>query len=214
MPNKSKEPNGSTSHDKPKGRSALPGLSWTAVLLLIVVGGYNLARSSNRQTVQTPPSIANSSAPGTGETPTLPVDGAGSWSYSEDTDSMRGTTTKYARVDSDDEQSFSFPYHGGKAELTIRKNQKSGADAYIEISGQFLCNDYNAQTIAVKFDDRPIQHFECAQPADGRTGTLFLRNASKFIMSLKHAKKLTIEAQFYQEGHHQMNWTVGNLSWK
>ena len=127
---------------------------------------------------------------------------------------MRGTKTRFASIESVNELSFGFPYDGGKATLMLRQRPTDGLNVILKISGQFLCNSFEDDTIAAKFDNGPVQNFRCAEPTDASTGVLFIRNEKRFVAKLKKAKALTIEAGFYQQGRRQMQFDVSGLNWK
>ena len=136
------------------------------------------------------------------------------WTYSDDVDRMRGTKSHFASIASETELQFGFPYDGGKATLTIRQRPTDGLNAFLQIKAQFLCNQFNNETVAAKFDNLPIENYSCSEPSDGSTGFLFIRGASRFVSHLKKAKILTLEAPFYQYGRRQMQFDVSGLVWK
>jgi len=138
---------------------------------------------------------------------------ASGWSYDTSKDEMRGTTTSYARVDSENTISLGFPYDADNARLTIRKRSEDGTSVMIHAPGQFLCNSYNDDTVAVKFDSGPIQRFSCSEPDDATTGVLFINSEARFVSKLKSSKRVIIEANFFQAGRQQMIFKVGGLDW-
>jgi hypothetical protein len=150
-------------------------------------------------------SVASSTA-GSGAT-------ASNWSYSSDKDDMRGTTSRYASVDSDNTLSFGFPYQGEThGTLFLRRNPRLNVILQVE-RGQFLCDDYDHTTVAVRFDNHPVEHFGCTEPSDGRTTEIFLDGEARFLTQLKHASKVVIEAELFQEGRQQLTFSVGGLDW-
>jgi hypothetical protein len=135
------------------------------------------------------------------------------WTYDTQKDEMRGTTSSFATVSSENDLNFGFPYKGGPARLTVRKRPEDGLSVAVQVEGQFLCNAYSGATVAVKFDSGPIQHFTCSEPSDASTGTLFIDGEQRFVSSLKAAKKIIVEAEFFQEGKRQMVFNVAGLQW-
>jgi hypothetical protein len=135
------------------------------------------------------------------------------WTYSEDVDQMRGTKTRYASLTSEDEQTFSFPYEGGHAELMIRQRPSDGLNFILSIKGQFMCNQFSNSTVAVKFDKGPVQRYTCVEPSDGRTGEIFIEGGRRFLAQLKKTKTVVIEAEFYQQGDRQMTFDARGLQW-
>jgi hypothetical protein len=176
----------------------------------------------------TPPSTAESAAGDTASAPPQPIvppppkpvqsaqaaQPESKWVYRTTTDEMRGTTSKFASIESENWLSFGFPYSGGAARLLIRQRPQDGLSVILTVQGQFLCNSFSNDTVAVKFDDGPIRLFGCSEPTDGSTGQLFINSERSFVERLKKSKKLVIEAQFYQEGPKQMTFDVSGLSWK
>jgi hypothetical protein len=138
------------------------------------------------------------------------------WTYSDSKDEMRGTTTRYASVDSENKLEFNFPYNGGAtATLGLRQTPKSGLDIYVEVTkGQFLCHSFMNTHVSVKFDNGPIQRFSCTDTSDGRSTMIFIRSEGRFLAALRHAKKTVIEAEFYQAGEQQMIFDTAGLNWK
>lgn len=138
---------------------------------------------------------------------------ASNWSYDSDRDEMRDTTTYYATVNSESEVNVGFPYDAAKASITIRKRPSDGLSVLLQAPGQFLCRSYADDTIAVKFDDGPIQRFPCGEPSDASTGLLFIRSSARFVDALKKARRVIIEVEMYQAGAQQMTFQVEGLEW-
>lgn len=142
---------------------------------------------------------------------------SGSWKYSTKVDEMNDSKSKFASIVSDNVEFFDFPYGGGSSlTLAVRWTKKWGTDVYIAISsGQFLCSDYNATNfVRVRFgEEKPIK-FYTVEPSDNSSDVLFFENAKKFITHAKKAKKIRIEAPFYQEGNHVFTFTMSEpLIW-
>jgi len=136
------------------------------------------------------------------------------WSYSESPDEMGRGTIKKAIVKSLSEFEFGFPYNGAqRATLLIRDHPKYGKDIVIIIDqGQFLCGLDNCK-VSIKFDEGKPQAYDANEPADNSTTYLFLANYDRFIKDIKKAKKLYIEATFYQEGSRVFEFDVSGLNW-
>jgi hypothetical protein len=135
------------------------------------------------------------------------------WSYSENKDEMRGTTTKYAQTDSENELDFGFPYGSSHGTLMLRKRPSDGLNVILSIKGQFICNAFEGETVTVKFDSGPIEHFGCNETADGSPGYLFIEASQKFVRKLRKAKKVIIEAQYFEHGRQQLTFDVAGLNW-
>lgn len=135
------------------------------------------------------------------------------WSYNETADEMRGTKTRFASATANNSLNLGFPYDGGHARLTLRQRPEDGLNVFLSIDGQFICSEYSGDTVAVKFDDGPIQTYRCAEPAAGGTGLLFINGEKRFVENLRKAKKVIIEAPFYDNGRQQMTFDVAGLDW-
>lgn len=135
------------------------------------------------------------------------------WSYDTDKDEMRGTTSYFASVRSDDTINLGFPYEPDTAELILRKQPSDGQSVILRAPGQFICHSYRDDTVAVKFDNGPIQQFECGEPADATTGVLFIRGSGRFIEKAKSSKRVIIEVPMYQAGRQQITFDVEGLEW-
>jgi hypothetical protein len=171
------------------------------------------ASPSQTQSASTP--VASAGATNADATPAAaPATPTYKWVYSEDTDQMRGTKTKYATLESEDELDLGFPYGSGKSSLTVRQRPSDGLNIILQAKGQFLCSQFNSEHVSAKFDDHPIENYECNEPSDASTGVLFIEGGRRFLGRLKGAKTLILEAPFYQHGRLQMTFDVRGLVWK
>lgn len=140
---------------------------------------------------------------------------AETWSYGEYTDQMNGDKKYYATCVSTNTLEFEFPYAGGSTfELAIRHHEGKGSDVRLEVSkGQFMPSIMNSEYVRVKFDDGEAAKFSYSGTDDGSATIIFLNNEKKFINKLKTAKKLMIEAPFYQAGRQIIQFDVEGLKW-
>jgi len=141
---------------------------------------------------------------------------AGGWEYQTSKDEMTGKEARYAIVESANQLSLKFPYAGQQhAQLSVRQHPKHGTDVILSIKkGQMLCSSY-ACDVAVKFDDKPPVNFGGTGPADHSSTMIFLRNASKFIAEARKAKKILVQANFFQNGAPVLEFdTAAPLLWK
>jgi hypothetical protein len=136
------------------------------------------------------------------------------WEYDERSEKMGRGTVKLATVRSLNEVEFDFPYRGPqRATLQLRIHPKYGKDVTIAIEkGQFLCGFQNCQ-VSVRFDNGKAQNFSAVEPADHSTTMLFLRGYDRFLTSARKAKKVYIEALFYQQGTRVFEFDVSGLKW-
>jgi len=160
-----------------------------------------------------------------GTTSPAPVDGVqnavaapaastSKWQYSEDKDEMRGTTTRYAQVVSENTVDLDFPYGTVNGQIVIRKRPKDGLNIMFTVDkGQILCHSFGDDHISVKFDDGPVKRYSCTGTSDGSSETSFIENASGFLSNLKKAKRTIIEAEFYQKGNQQFTFDTAGLNW-
>lgn len=193
-------------------------LGWLAVLVTIIATAQNPG-STTAPDPATVASTASAPAPqGTQTASAAPATPApapeSNWSYNSDRDEMRGTTTRYARVQSDNELQFDFPYNGG-SHGTLQLRDKAG-DLNVILSidkGQFTCSGIMNQTVAVKFDEGAIQRYACANASDGSSNVLFLMSERRFLKQLRSAHKVIIEVEFFQAGNQQLTFDVAGLKW-
>lgn len=127
---------------------------------------------------------------------------------------MTGKISKWACVSSTNQLQFDFPYHGGSTgELCVRKRADGSRDAWVEVDkGQFICH-YDNCTVRVKFDDGAIRSFGMAESSSGNSNILFFNSYGTFTSSLKKAKRVKVEAQYYQRGREVLEFDVAGLKW-
>lgn len=190
------------------------------VALLGVIGAIGASSQkdgSPSNTAGTHPAAIDDGQPAVsaGKEQSAPAAPESKWTYQESSDEMRGTKSHSASLVSDNQLDFEFPYNGGSfATLTLRKRATQGLNVILRIDkGQFLCSEYNHPTISVKFDSGPIRKFTCSESSDNSTGVLFIDNENKFVSGLRQSKKLTIEAEFFQEGRRQLSFSTAGLHW-
>jgi hypothetical protein len=144
---------------------------------------------------------------------TEPATPTSAWTYSTEQDKMGGAA-EIAQLNSPDVLDFDFPYNGGAtAMLFIRKTPEHGTDVILMISkGQFH-NSYGNNNVRLRFDNEKPITVSYNESADASTDKIFLNGAQSIIGRLKKAKKLVIEAGFYQAGSRQMEFNVEGLKW-
>ncbi len=175
------------------------------VIVMITVSSDSDRKTSTTQLSRSPQTTSDST----------PATALSKWQYSQNEDKMRNGVTRYATLDSDNTVDFDFPYNGGSsASIILRNGPKYGRDTMLEISkGQFVCGiQYCA--ISVKFDNHPVQSFSMSEPSDGSATTLFFNDQGQFLRSLRKAKKVMIEARFFQEGNRQFTFSPTGLEWQ
>ena len=136
------------------------------------------------------------------------------WNYEERQDAMGRGTIKNAFVKSLNQVEFAFPYRDAqRATLQFRVHPKYGKDVILAIDrGQFLCA-FDGCTVNVRFGTgKPVAH-RASEPADHSTTVLFIRNYEQFVANTKKVDKVSVEAQFYQEGNRVFEFDVSGLKW-
>jgi hypothetical protein len=126
---------------------------------------------------------------------------------------MTSAKNYFATVESTNTIDFEFPYDGGSTgSITVRNMEKTN-DVLIGISkGQFNLHS-DGITIKARFDDKKPMTFTCLEPSSGSSETLFIENTKKFITQLKSAKKVIIQAEFYDSGPREMEFDTKDLKW-
>jgi hypothetical protein len=136
------------------------------------------------------------------------------WQYDTSSEQMGRGLVKRAYVRSQNKVDFDFPYRGAqRGTLTLRVHPKYGRDVILSLEkGQFLCGIDNC-IVAVRFDDGKAQNYTAAGPADRSTTTLFIRGYDRFVAAAKKAKRVSIEAQFFQAGSRVFEFDIKGLEW-
>lgn len=147
-------------------------------------------------------SNASSNSTATPPTPPPPPEPGSQWNYQQDSDPMTSAVTRYAQVTSSNTVNFQMPYSGAQhATLLLREHPRHGKDVIMSIErGQILCRSYEDCNVLVRFDDQKPVTYSGVGPADGSSESVFIRNYSKFLASLKKAKRVRISTNIYQEG--------------
>ena len=138
------------------------------------------------------------------------------WEYNETVDEMTDKTTYIARVISENEVDFEFPYSGGsKLFLFLRNDPQYGKDVFIKISkGQFNSSILDGQKIKVRFDEDKAFDVNCNTPSDHSSDVLFLTGYRKIVDRLKTAKTMKISVEFFNEGKRTFTFDVKDLKWE
>jgi hypothetical protein len=144
-----------------------------------------------------------------------PPEAPSNWTYSVQKDEMRGQETRQAQIEARNTIDLDFPYGEQRGLIVLRKSPKLGFDVLVGVpSGQIMCNAYTDTYISVKFDDKPIRRYGCTDASDGSSNMIFVEGARGFLASLKVSKKVTVEAEFFQNGLQQMTFDTANLKWE
>lgn len=136
-----------------------------------------------------------------------------SWFYNSRRDEVRGETIHTARLTSENEVNFDFPYAGGsRLAITVRKHPEWGEDVLFQISdGQFTCGIDDCSG-TINFGDGP-ETLTLSESADHDSQTLFATYGPAIIDKLKTSERVTVELPFYQEGNRQFTFVTKGLVW-
>ena len=122
---------------------------------------------------------------------------------------MAGTKTFIISTRSTNSLIFKFPYDGGSyVDLMIRYKNNSNEIMLSINKGQFI-----GESIHVKFDNDKQEEYSLSKTTDGSSDVVFLESSKKFINRLKTAKKLMIQAEFFQEGQNIIEFDVEGFKW-
>jgi hypothetical protein len=137
------------------------------------------------------------------------------WTYSDDTDEMRGTKSSYASLDSENEVDLDFPYGEQRGQLMLRKRPEDGLNVMFQVgNGQILCHSFTESHVSIKFDDGPVQRYRCTDASDGSNNVAFLSNERSVVERLKKSKRAIVEAEFFQKGRQQFMFETAGLNWQ
>lgn len=136
------------------------------------------------------------------------------WKYESDTDKMTSKLKYFASVNSTNKLNFASPYEGGSTATVTLRGQDGKNEVILTIDkGQFICHETDGCPVKVRFDKDAAISFSGGEPTDGGSTTLFIDPGSKFIKHIKKAKKMIVQAEFYQEGVRDMEFNVDGLKW-
>jgi hypothetical protein len=137
-----------------------------------------------------------------------------SWQYQTEVDKMTGKEIKFAYTYSTNTLNFDFPYQGGTTGQLLIRRIKGVTDVALQIDkGQFMSNLMGDEHLRVRFDDGPVNNWGFANAADGSSNIVFPSNAQKFVKSVKKAKKLMIEAPYFNEGRQVLEFDIVGFEW-
>jgi len=125
---------------------------------------------------------------------------------------MRGTTVKFAQTQSSEKFQNSI---GTDEQNTVLEVQKQAKGYDVDINNpnlQFTCSSLVTKQVAVKFDDGPIEHYNCTGSVGDKFGLAFISKGDGFVSKLHTAKRVVIEAEVFQRGDVQMSFNVAGLT--
>ncbi len=195
-----------------RGRAAITGAIIFIGLPVIgaVIGISKMAAPPAKvaSTASTTPAAADATD---GNSQSAPAAPASAWTYGENKDAMRGTSTKYATTQSEEKFKNVLGLNEQTTSLQVQTAAKGYDALIINPNLQFTCNSITNEQVSVKFDDGPIERFGCTGAVGDEFGTAFINPGSRIVSKLKTAKKVMIEAEVFQRGNVQMTFDVAGL---
>jgi hypothetical protein len=186
-------------------------LLWIFAFAIFMAFVGTCSSPGGRSNAPKPPQASAPHAAAAAPAPTVvtPPQPGRQWEYSTEIDDMSGQATHHAVVQSTNLVTFEFPYNKLQwAELHVREHARYGNDVMLSLeSAQFDCPVSDC-TVLVRFDDGKPQQFSVSEPADHSTNTLFIDNYDRFVSQMRRAKKVRIEAVFYQSGGKTFEFNV------
>jgi len=180
----------------------------TAIIALIVIA--NIGDKDDKTTTSSSSNNTTSEETTTEKKPK----NESNWRYSENIDQIDNTKRTVASIESDNSIKFDFPYGNSDFTLSIR-NWKGQTDLYLTCTKcQFIAGLMGETTYRIKFDDEAPINVSANHSSSGGADVVFLGNEKKVISKLKTAEKIIIEAQFYEAGYKQINFSTKGLKWE
>lgn len=147
--------------------------------------------------------------------PVVPRAPGSQWKYEEESDSMSGSITKFATVESSNTVEFSSLYRGSQhASLILRNSKRGGKEIMFAIpKGQIHLDGEGVGEgmIRIRFDEQAPKSIRATAPSEGAPNFIFLHG--NLIQPMKKAKSLRIEVAFYREGRNTFDFEIDGLKW-
>jgi hypothetical protein len=132
------------------------------------------------------------------------------WYYGSYEDKMDWWSTVFSAVDANQKLSFSFPYNWWSKATFIIRNYKGEDEVLLRVDkGQFKKNSKNNQ-VRIKFDESESELYNITFPLDGSVDTIFIGDVSRIKKMINESSTALIQAEFYQDWLHVMEF---NVSW-
>lgn len=131
------------------------------------------------------------------------------WVYYSNQDKLTDKQEYFARIGSKDEY---FPEYGqmprrGELLLQTLANGKKGL--FLTFTGSiFDCSAIYGCKLKVRFDDAPVITYSARVPSDHSSDYLSIADYSGFVGRIMKAKRVRIEANFYQAGSRVFEFDV------
>ena len=186
----------------------------------MVVGLYSCTSNTKQRSTAKDDSVSTdtTSAAVTSKKPKAVADSTnsslpGKWTYSEEEDKMSSKKAFFAAIEAKELLDFDFPYNGGSTATITVRNQGKGNEVVLEVSkGQFN-SSVDGATVKIRFDGMPASSYRASEASDGSSNILFIENTAKLIKKMKAAKKMLVQAEFYDSGEKVMEFNVEGFKW-
>ena len=134
------------------------------------------------------------------------------WEYKSKKSEMTDEVSKFAWTISKNKLNFSFPYSGGAEGRLVLRYVGDDPAVIVEIrKGQFIC--HSGCTVLIRFDDQAAERWDASGPKDASSTMIFLENETELMKRLLHAKRLRVQATFYNEGEQVLDFNLVGLKW-
>jgi len=196
-------------------RAALGIFGFVLLMLSVPKPANQPQPAAPTATTAAKPETPSAPPPAASDTPPAAEAAPANWSYDETFDAMRNKSTYFACVKSDNELEFRFPYDGGvHGTLCFRNSSQFGTDVYLTMEkGQFTCS-FEGCAVHLKFDGGRILSFGASEATGGNANVLFIHGYSKLKQLMRNGKHLILEAEFYEDGMEQLQFTISGFDWK
>lgn len=144
---------------------------------------------------------------------TLPAWAA--WAYETTSDRMGRGNSQIASVESKDPVALEWPHNKRqRATLYLRRHSTGRLDAFLVVDpSQFDCS-ISGCYVTLKFDAGKATRWGASPADNGRSEAIFFNDPGTLLQRLRKSKVLLLEAAFFRQGRHIMEFSVGGLTFK
>ncbi len=129
------------------------------------------------------------------------------WIYTSKVDPMNDTTSYLSDLSSNNSESLGHDWRDStRMNIYLSASGQSRSVGLAVQQGLFSCTSYRDCTINIRFDNAKPVAFRARASDDSQL--IFLNDYHGFIARMMKAKKMLIEASFYQEGNHVFEFDV------
>lgn len=138
------------------------------------------------------------------------------WVAFEEVDEMSNEVRYFKKTESLNELEFDFPYQGGSSFTLMVRGKENQKPEIILLTdnGQFMSSFGGSEHLRLKFDDGEAFTVTYNSSANGNANVIFLNSESKILKMLPTAKKLKIEAPFFESGCQIIDFDVEGFTWE